>query len=143
TRHRPVLWPAAVLAAVFVAAAIGQEPEPTDRGIFVTVANPITSEVVNGLRERIARAKGLTKIVFDFNPDGKEASTRDFGPCLDLAKELSQLPVVTVAFVHNAAARHTVLPVLACKETVMSPDAVIGPVRPDAVGPPDDVELLV
>src|SRR5262249_30931831 len=36
--------------------------------------------------------------------------------------------LATIAFVHGEVARHTVLPVLACKELVMSADARLGPV---------------
>src|SRR3954452_14246172 len=82
----------ALLAAsgLLVAPAPAQEPDPAERGIFVTVANPIPSEVVSGLRERVARAgrdKPVTKVVFDFNPDGKAASSGDFFACAGLAKD--------------------------------------------------------
>lgn len=143
TRHLPALsWLAALaIGGPFTAAAPAREPEPAERGIFLTVANPITSEVVNGLRERIARAKGVAKIVFDFNPDGKEASTRDYGPCLDLAKEIGRLQGSTIAFVRGPVSRHTVLPVLACQQLVMSSDAVLGPILVDPNSTPDDDEL--
>jgi membrane-bound ClpP family serine protease len=127
----------------FALPVLGQEPDPADRGIFVTVANPITSEVVNGIRERVARAqrdKPIAKIVFDFNPDGKEASSRDYGPCLDLADAISQLETKTIAFVHGPALRHTVLPILACQELVMSSDAMLGPVVADQDGPLNDLK---
>jgi membrane-bound ClpP family serine protease len=142
-RYRPVLLSVAVLTVVglTVGPALGQEPEPAERGIFVTVPNPITSEVVNGLRERIARNKGVAKIVFDFNPDGKEASTRDYGPCLDLAKEIGRLQANTIAFVHGPVGRHTVLPVIACQQLVMASDAVLGPVLTDPATQPDEDEL--
>jgi membrane-bound ClpP family serine protease len=134
----------ALATALSPTRASAQEAAPAEDGIFLTVPNPITSPDVNRLREMIERAlreKRVRKIVFDFNPDGKEASSRDFGPCSDLAKEISKLPVVTVAFVHNKAGRHTVLPVLACREAVMAPDAALGPVRPEPVGPPDEDEV--
>jgi len=119
----------------------------TEPGIFLTVQNPITSEETNRIREKVERAmreRRVAKIVFDFNPDGKEAAARDFGPCHDLAKYVNQLhQITTVAFVHNKLTRHTVLPVLACKELVMSPDAVIGDVRPDQAGPPDEDEVRI
>src|SRR5206468_862904 len=34
----------------------------------------------------------------------------------------------TIAFVHAPVTGHTILPILACKEVVMSPDARLGPV---------------
>src|SRR5438093_5835716 len=119
----------------------------SEPGIFLTVQNPITSEETNRIREKVERAvreRRVAKIVFDFNPDGKEASARDFGPCADLAKYLNQLhQITTVAFVHNKVTRHTVLPVLACKELVMAPDAAIGDILPDQPGPPDEDEVRV
>src|SRR5437588_1185972 len=85
---------AALLAAsaLLVAPAPAQEP-PAERGIFVTVANPITSDIVNGIKGRIAMAqrdKPVAKVVFDFNPDGREASSNDYGPCYDLADAISE-----------------------------------------------------
>src|SRR5262245_18175681 len=111
--------------------AQGTDSEP---GIFLTVQNPITSEETNRIREKLdapVRERHVAKIVFDFNPDGKEAASRDYGPCRDLARSLNQLhQITTVAFVHSKVTRHTVLPILACKELVMSADAAIGDVRP-------------
>jgi membrane-bound ClpP family serine protease len=135
---------AAVLAvgALFAAAAFAEEPDPTERGIFVTVPNPITSEVVSGIRSRLAlaqRDKPLTKFVFDFNPDDREAGSVDYGPCLDLADAISELNG-TIAFVHGPTLRHTVLPVLACQELVMSSTAVLGPVATDKEGPLNDLK---
>src|SRR5947209_18847675 len=69
------------------ARAPAQDATP-DPGLFLTVPNPITSEATNRIKENVERAvkeKRVQKIVFDFNPDGKEASSRDFGPCADLA----------------------------------------------------------
>src|SRR5271167_2110455 len=91
-------------AALFAVRASAEEPVPTERGIFVTIANPITSEVVNGIKERVARVqrdKPIAKIVFDFNPDGKEASSGDYFACAGLAKEITKLQIQTIAFVHG------------------------------------------
>src|SRR4051794_30761184 len=121
----------------------GHEP-----GAFVTVSSPITSTVVNQIKETIARAEAnrpLRKIVFDFNPEGAEVASPDFGPCLDFANYIREKrgegKLLTVAFVRNKTTRHTVLPVLACDELIMAPDAAIGNV---AAGPgltPDPIEL--
>jgi membrane-bound ClpP family serine protease len=99
---------------------------PPEDGVFITVANPITSEVTNRVRNLTAEAlsgkngKLISKIVFDFNPNEKEASSPDFGPCYDLAKYIHNLQnIATVAYVHEKVSRHSVLPVLACKEIVM------------------------
>src|SRR5262249_26338356 len=105
----------------------GQErPQPPEDGIFVPVANPITSEVTNRIRNLCDEARSgkngrtIAKIIFDFNLNGKEASSSDFGPCYDLAKYIRNLHnVMTAGYVHHKVSRHTVLPVLACKELVM------------------------
>src|SRR5262245_29833468 len=150
TRIRPL--GVVLLATLWIPAGpqrticFGQDTD-SEPGIFLTVQNPITSEETNRIRDKVDRAmreRRVAKIVFDFNPDGKEAAARDFGPCHDLAQHLRSLhQITTVAFVHNKVTRHTVLPVLACKELVMAPDAVIGDVRPDQAGPPDEVEVAV
>src|SRR5436853_3965139 len=123
-------WRLGLLAVLLIPTSVRAD-EPAERGIFVTVGNPITSEVVNGIKERLAlsqRDKPIAKFVFDFNPDGREASSADYGPCLDLADAISELPGRTIAFLHGPTMRHTVLPVLACQELVMSSTAVLGPV---------------
>lgn len=132
-------------AALLARQAEGDRSEP---GQFISVANPITSEVVNQVRETVARAEQrqrLKKIVFDFNPNGKDAATPDFGPCLDLAKFIrskrGEGNVLTVAFVRAKVSRNTVLPVLACHELVMAPDAVLGPVSASSDVLPDADEL--
>ncbi|HEX4590853.1 MAG TPA: hypothetical protein VH120_13035, partial [Gemmataceae bacterium] len=124
--------------------AWAEDAPPAERGVFVTVANPITSEVVSGIKERIARNQRdqpVAKFVFDFNPDGREAGSVDYGPCLDLAEAISELNVRTIAFVHGPAMRHTVLPILACQELVMSSEAVLGPVVVDKDGSLNDLKL--
>ena len=125
------------------------EPEPPDPGIFVTVANPITSASVNQIRETVTRAiqrNPLKKVVFDFNPGGKDAATPDFGPCLDLARYIKSLRseknLLTIAFVKNKVTRHSVLPVLACDELVMAPEAAIGAVSPNPGATPDKVDVV-
>ena len=112
-----------VLAAPADAQAPGQPPED---GIFITVTNPITSEVTNRVRNIAEEAHSgkngrlISKIIFDFNSSDREASSPDFGPCYDLAKYIRNLQnITTVAFVHHKVSRHSVLPVLACKEIVM------------------------
>lgn len=109
-------------------------------GLFITIPNPITSDATNRVKETVARALSggtVRKIVFDFNPSGQPASSRDFGPCFDLADFLErQHQITTVAFVHAKTTRHTVLPILACREIVMSSEASLGDVLPDELGSP-------
>ncbi len=121
------------------APAIGQQAE----GMFITVPNPITSDAVARIKAQInprldennARARPQT-IIFDFNPGGKPAATADFGMCLslqDYISEVNNAGVTTVAYVHANTTAHTVLPVLACRELVMSKGAAIGQVVGDLV----------
>jgi membrane-bound ClpP family serine protease len=116
-----------------------QEPVAED-GLFITVTTPITSDVVNRVKETTERARTrkdrvIRKLIYDFNPNDQDAATPDFGPCFDLAEYIQGLhELTTVAYVHKKAFRHTVLPVLACKELVMGSDGRIGDVL-DAKSP--------
>ncbi len=108
-------------------------------GLFVTVPNPINSAASNQVKDQTKRAvqkhrlsgaenRPLT-IVYDFNPEGQPASSGEFAPANDLATFLlDQRQVRTVAFVQAETTRHTVLPVLACQELVMSSRATLGDV---------------
>lgn len=138
-------------------------PRPEKDGLFITVPNPITDRdvlVIKNKLEKAVKRRGKIgrdfTVVFDFNPGGLPSGTSGFGSCRDLAKYIrnlrlgqlgSELPAVhTIAFVHNQVTRHTVLPVLACGELVMSgevdekgPRARIGNVTGDGE-PLDAVE---
>jgi membrane-bound serine protease (ClpP class) len=106
----------------------------TAEGLFVTVPNPITSEAVERITKQIDtrvhnELRRPQTIVFDFNPDGKPASTAKPGVCSDLTfyiRGLQGKGILTVAFVHNKLSGHSVMPALACQELVMSKDASIG-----------------
>ena len=123
---------------------VGQE---TVDGLFVTVPSPIDTLGVNRVKAITNRFldrpdhRGL-KIVYDFNPDSDPARSSDYGTCRDLAVFLLDLQdVTTIAFVHNDVTGHTVLPVVACQDIVMSRRAKLGnalrgqskPVEPDQV----------
>jgi membrane-bound ClpP family serine protease len=123
------------------------EALPND-GLFVSVQNPISSDVTNRIKEITTRAVQRFEaerageaqaprtfcIVLDFNPGSRtgeptRAGTLDLGPCYDLAKHLKGLQgVTTIAYVRGEVSSHTVLPVLACKEIVMADGAAIGDV---------------
>lgn len=109
--------------------SLGQEARP-EGGLFITVQNPITSEVVSRIVAKCDRAVTsgkVAKLILDFNPAGHPAASEDYGPCRDLADHLRNLKQCqTVAFVHNEVTGHTVLPVLACQELVMSREAKLG-----------------
>lgn len=146
--HRHPRWPRplrllaalALLCGGFGAIA-AQDQAPDDlepaRGLFVTVPHPIDSKAVNRVKATVDRYlqnpdhRGI-KIVFDFNPDGGASGGSDYGPCHDLAQYLLELQdITTVAFVHADVTGHAVLPVLACKDVVMSSDARLGDVHRD------------
>src|SRR5262245_63210319 len=121
----PWAFVASLLIGNFAVAQDAKEPPPDD-GVFITVNTPISSDVVNRVRNLADEARAgkagrlLSKIIFDFNPSEKESSSPDFGPCFDLAEYIKNLHnITTVAYVHHKVSRHTVLPVLACKELVM------------------------
>jgi len=130
-----------VLGVVLASApALAQNAE----GLFVTVPNPITSDAVARIKAQInSRLEGDTPrpkptvIVFDFNPGGKPAATAEIGACRDLAQLIKskQGAVNTVAFVHAKVSGHTVLPVLACRELVMSKEAAVGEIAGENVEP--------
>ena len=87
-----------VSAAVFclmVARPAHAQEEQAD-GLFVTVQNPITEGGIAQIKATIDRARTAPKrniktVVFDFNPEGKEAATENYGPCSDLADYIRSL----------------------------------------------------
>jgi membrane-bound ClpP family serine protease len=119
----------------------GQDAEPDNSdGQYVYIRNPINTDVVNRVKTQVRRFldrvphQGV-KIVFDFNPQGYPSHTSDYGSSRELAAFILGIQdVTTVAFVHvneqsvdqPALTGHTVLPVLACKQIVMSTDARMG-----------------
>lgn len=147
TAFRTACARAAALLCLLASAAASTAQEPANDAVFVTVQNPITSDafkrIQNEVNARIndAGERRVETVVFDFNPSGKPASTTDFGSCFDLAEFISSLKSKnTIAFVHAPVTGHAVLPVLACKEVVMSEKGgVIGPVVAEGVPPLDEV----
>jgi membrane-bound ClpP family serine protease len=132
-------------------------------GLFITVPNPLGSKDVDLIRQKVQDAierkkRNITTVVFDFNPGGAPSGTSDFGPCNSLAKFIRQLQlgqikpgwprISTVAFVHAETTKHTVLPVLACDQVIMSdeldserrPAARLGGVTRGLDGVLDEVE---
>ncbi len=118
--------------------------DPNRDALFVTVQNPITTEVANRIKNQVeARVHGTTRpvdtVVFDFNPSNADVATTEFWACVNLAEYISNLKgKTTIAFVHARVAGHSVLPVLACKELVMSKNAILGPVVVEGVPTPLD-----
>src|SRR5438128_5699923 len=129
--RRGALWQAVgyvgLLAAVLLSAGrVRAEPPAREDGLFISIRNPITSDVVDNVKAKTKRAlertdRRIHTFIFDFNPgeqaEGHPSGTKEYGPCHDLAAYLLTLQEVkTVAFVHNEVTAHTVLPVLACTD---------------------------
>ncbi len=108
-----------------------------DEAAFINVPNPITGEAVARIKNRIEAGRAnanrpLRKVVFDFNPDGKEIATTDFGACYQLAEYIGSLhDLGTIGFVSHPVAGHAVLPVLACKEIAMAKTGSLGEILPN------------
>ncbi len=149
---RRLFWPPAALLILAVAPAPAQEE--TSPGRVLAVPAPVTPDAAGRLREAVTdalkraeprRGQHVFKLILDFNPDGRANSSKDFGPCYDLADFLRKLQgqgVRTVAYVHGEVSRHSVLPVLACAETVFSKSGELGPVVRDPGETLDPVKRL-
>jgi len=130
------------VVCVFLTTGSSRGEEAVD-GHFESVQNPITTVTVDQMKNRIDQALNrpgmrVRKVVFDFNPGDGEAATSDYFSCSKLAEYINTLKnngIQTIAFVHGKTSRHSVLPVLACTDLVMSHDAKIG----EVAGPDDNV----
>jgi membrane-bound ClpP family serine protease len=113
-------------------------------GRVLAVDAPITPGTVGTLRDTITdalkrsearRGQGRFTVIFDFNPEGKRNSSKDFGPCYALAdyllNKLQGQGVHTIAYVHGEVSGQSVLPVLACSEVVFSTAGELGDVVRD------------
>ena len=105
-------------------------PPPRASSSPSPTASPAAPPQGQGSTDRyVERFKGgpprEMKIVYDFNPDNKPAghaatsAPATTWPCSSSAQQ----NVHTIAFVHADTTRHTVLPVLACRDIIMSPEA--------------------
>lgn len=135
-RFRRLIVPAAVALAALAfdpGAALAQNVVAKN-GLFVAVPSPLTSNAFTTIKNRIdaARNRGDARpavVVFDFNPNDKDAATPDWGVCYTLGKYIAGLAdVTTVGYVHAKVSGHTVLPLMACKELAVGPQAVVGDV---------------
>jgi membrane-bound ClpP family serine protease len=126
---------------------------PVPAGRIMEVAGTVLTTVDAPLKAFEARRKepgadpnAVFKVVCDFTPGGLANRSDNFGACYELAEQLrglQQRGVRTVAYVHGDVSRHSVMPVLACSEIVMSrlPVATLGPVAATD-RPLKDVEKL-
>lgn len=135
------LWGPLVGLLVVTASAAAQPGGGAERGLYVAVPHPLTSDAVTRIKNSVgaARAKGADRpawVVFDFTPAGKEAHNPEAPLAVELASYIAQLTdLKRVAFLTRKASGHTPLPVLACPDVVMGKDASLG----EVVGPTDAV----
>jgi membrane-bound ClpP family serine protease len=142
----------ASLCTLAVAAGPSRAADEQIGGRFVSVPPTITSEAIKRIHQSIeseykdftragrpdAKAVREFRIVFDFNPGGRDNRNLDFGLCYNLASEirsLRQQGMRTIAYVHGAVTGHTVLPVLACELRVLSRNGILGPVLIEGMQP--------
>jgi membrane-bound ClpP family serine protease len=148
---------ATLLLGVVLSAAPVQADEPEAAGRFSSVPPTLSGDAITRLlqtveaeftrfnainRDRPLAQKQVFKAVFDFNPRGDPSRSDDYEFCLKLAngiRKLQQDGVQTIAFVHGDVSRHSVLPVLACQQVVMSARSKLGPVTRDGERIPEDV----
>jgi membrane-bound ClpP family serine protease len=136
--------------ALFPLSACAQEVLADGR--FIAVPNPITSEGTKRIREAVfqeiadwkhqsAERRRDLKIIFDFNKDNQINTSKEFGLCYDLARNIRALQkegVRTYAFVHGDLTGHAVLPALACQSLYLSSTARFG----NVVGEQDALSKL-
>ncbi|WP_165072263.1 NfeD family protein [Paludisphaera rhizosphaerae] len=148
---RPAVAPLAVLlvstAASFIPTASRAEA-PAARaevtpGQFFTITEPITHDQIAKIQSKTrglvkktsADAQGQSPIlVFQFLPGESAPGTTDFGAAYDLANYISRElggAKSTVAYVPDPITGFAVLPVVACTEIVMGPNASLGPITPE------------
>src|SRR5712692_4046516 len=95
-RHAGWHWLLLLAAAALPASAVHAQEAVQEDGLFISVANPITSSVmthVRGLTERNLRRgdRHIRKIVYDFNPGNAPSGSTEYGSCRDLAEYLLSL----------------------------------------------------
>lgn len=111
-----------------------ESPRAVNDGLFLSVRDPIDEQQFRRIKAQvelaIRRGRKIATIVFDFTPDDMPAQTADLPNCQRLAEYIKSInpKITTVAFVHGQVQQHSVLPVLACSQLIMSAEARIGPI---------------
>ncbi|MBI1913290.1 MAG: hypothetical protein HYS12_00805 [Planctomycetes bacterium] len=147
----------ACLGALTLSAGAAGAAEEQIGGRFVSVPPTVTGEAINRIRQTIeaeykrftstppaeggrpdAKAIRRFRVVFDFNPSGRDNRNLDFGLCSKLAeviRSLRQQGMQTIAYVHAPVTGHSVLPVLSCELRVLSRNGILGPVLIEGLPP--------
>jgi membrane-bound ClpP family serine protease len=135
----------ALVGLVQAPPSLAQGPRLQNDAIFIPVPGRLDSTAVDQIEAKIKAAlkrptAPVHKVIFDFNPEGQPVFASDMYMAMRLMRYIRGLRQVrTIAFVHADVSRHSVLPVLACKELVMSPKARLGQVlgQGDGALPPE------
>src|ERR1700722_11813333 len=115
-------------------AAGEKKPDKLDGGLVLQVRGTTLTDLKREVEPFIKRFEsekqknpelyGVFKLILDFNPDGDANENDKFNICAQMAEDLAELrtkrQVQSIAFVHGKVGRHTLLPLLACSEIVMS-----------------------
>lgn len=140
------MWPIATLAVLvcLVANADGVATVPPSRGARCVAVLPLRGEMdaisMEGLCERArqARAAGADAVVIALDTPGGEVTST-----LELCRRIkSDFPANTVAWIRPRAFSAGTLAALACREIVVTPDAVFGDAAPIAVSPWTGLQAL-
>lgn len=140
-------WRAVLLSLPLVAgvSAIAQDLRPDERRatpgqFFPPIVEPIDDGEIQALQtavrsyiNRIAAGGRRPVLVFEFRPGNVEPGQSRFGTASDLADYLARNLLGagrTVAYVPEPLSGFAVLPVLACDEIVLGPNASLGPITP-------------
>jgi membrane-bound serine protease (ClpP class) len=107
---------------------------------FPAIVEPIDGDEIGNLRAAVqtyldgAAGRGERPVlVFEFRPGDSAPGRSSFGSAVDLADLIAREfagAKQTVAYVPQSLSGFAVLPVLACDEIVLGPDASLGPIAP-------------
>ncbi len=135
---------ACFMSLSLVGAAIGQEPDgtaaadvPRSRGQLIRVPLPLTGEIDSRLKSMIGRLledwQGAAErpiLILQFGAESTDSTdASEFERSLSLARYLGGEAlnrVRTIAFLAGSVQGHAVLPVLACEEIIVLPQAELG-----------------
>ena len=133
-----------LVAALSAGDAIPPTAVPASRAAHVVAILPVRDEMdaigMEGLSERVAMAQaaGADAVVLAFDtPGGELLST------LELCRRIkSEYPANTVAWIRPRAFSAGTITALACREIVVTPDAVFGDAAPISVSPMGGLQAL-
>lgn len=139
--HAPCAWQLlrstlAMLGVMLVQPALCQADQPP--AYLVRIPLPITGNIDERVKREVEQLVGLENpsakrpiLVLEFWPpeDPSQASLSQFERCLAVANYLASerlSKVRTVAYLPRSVTGHAVLPVMACEEIIMHPEAKLG-----------------